>query len=42
MSHQIFFVIVLVPYLEDMYLEYFNGWQQLDLDTNLNKSTSTL
>ena len=25
-----------------MYMEYFNGWQQLDLDTNLNKSTSTL
>jgi len=25
-----------------MYLEYFNGWQQLDLDTNLDKSTSTL
>ena len=24
-----------------MYLEYFNGWQQLDLDTNLDKSTST-
>ena len=23
-----------------MYLEYFNGWQQLDLDTNLDKSTS--
>ena len=25
-----------------MYLECFNGWQQLDLDTNLDKSTSTL
>ena len=25
-----------------MYLEYFNGWQHLDLDTNLDKGTSTL
>ena len=24
-----------------MYLECFNGWQHLDLDTNLDKSTST-
>ena len=24
-----------------MYLEYFNGCQQLDLDTNLDKSTSS-
>ena len=23
-----------------MYLEWFNGWQQLDLDTNLDKSTN--
>ena len=23
-----------------MYLEWFNGWQQLDLDTNLDKSTT--
>ena len=23
-----------------MYLECFNGWQQLDLDTNLDKSTT--